>query len=130
MKASALVFLVGSLIAAFLSRLYWRRVASSGASAVWIGRLYGGFVAGAIGAALGTMVGFGFYPEHAVFAIEIGAVVLFPVGAAIGVSTAESDRNRLIEDVEEATRPWTCPECGAENPNTTYRCPHCGYDLV
>ena len=125
-----ILLLVGLVIAAFLSRLYWRRVASSGASAVWIGRLYGGFVAAAIGAASGAIVGFGFYPEHAVVAIEIGAVVLFPVGAAIGVSTARTDRNRLIEDIEEATRPWTCPDCGAENPHTTYKCLHCGYDLV
>ena len=126
-----MVFLFGgSAVAALLGRFYWRRVASSGASAKWIGGLYGGLIAGAFGAAIGVAVGFGFYREHVMLAVEIGALALYPVGAIIGRATARSDRDKFIEDVQEASLPWRCPECQAENPNTSYVCLACGYRLV
>jgi ribosomal protein S27AE len=38
------------------------------------------------------------------------------------------DLSKLPPDV--AAQRWLCPECGADAPNTSYRCGQCGYSLV
>jgi hypothetical protein len=33
-------------------------------------------------------------------------------------------------DPEVAEQKWTCPKCGVETPNTSYRCERCGYSVI
>jgi len=38
--------------------------------------------------------------------------------------------NKLAYGVEEPEKTWECPKCSHKNPNTTYKCTNCGYDLM
>lgn len=38
--------------------------------------------------------------------------------------------NQYTYGVEEPDKTWDCPQCQASNPNTTFACTKCGYQLV
>jgi hypothetical protein len=47
--------------------------------------------------------------------------------------TRATDRSALDlsrMDPEVAAQKWTCPKCGAETPNTSYRCERCSYSVI
>jgi len=39
------------------------------------------------------------------------------------------NRSDSGESVENPSGTWTCPKCGAENSNTSYKCKQCQYSL-
>ena len=61
-------------------------------------------------------------------------IPLFKLGT-LGEHTECLSCHSIIQDksqhvIEEPEKMWECPNCKAQNPNTTYTCQNCHYSLV